>query len=75
MKKTNRERLVKSWLIEDIKELLTRANKELTYEEIVFLLADSLRDTFLDILDFKEINLDKLPKRKKIKKEKITLKT
>jgi hypothetical protein len=72
MKKTNREKIIKEWLIEDTKEMLVRARKDLTYEEIVLLLSDSLEDVFLDIVDHKEIDIDKLPKRRKIKREKIT---
>ena len=72
MKKTNREVLIKEWLLEDAKEILKRCKKDLTYEEIVLLLSDSLGDVFLDIVDGKEIDIDKLPKRRKIKREKIT---
>lgn len=67
MNKTNHERLVKEWLITDAEEILKRCKKDLTYEEIVLLLSDSLGDIFLDIIDHKEIDIDNLPKRKKAK--------
>jgi hypothetical protein len=74
MKKKDREKLIRVWLIEDAKLVMKQAKELLTYEEIVMILTDSLGEVFIDILDYKELDLEKLQKRKVKKLRKITQK-
>ncbi len=74
MRKKDREKLIRVWLIEDAKLVMKQAKELLTYEEIVMILTDSLGEVFIDILDYKELDLEKLQKRKVKKLRKITQK-